>query len=59
MKAHSRLFPFLLMILATLAALPAAAQDWVHTGSNLGNERIRIAAADFKPVGTDPQTPAH
>jgi TolB protein len=46
------------MILATLAALPAAAQDWVHTGSNLGNERIRIAAADFKPVGTDPQTPA-
>ena len=58
MKAHSRLFPFLLMILATLAALPAAAQDWVHTGSNLGNERIRIAAADFKPVGTDPQTPA-
>jgi TolB protein len=58
MKAHSRLFPILLMILATLAALPAAAQDWVHTGSNLGNERIRIAAADFKPVGTDPQTPA-
>jgi TolB protein len=58
MKSHSRLFPFLLMILATLAALPAAAQDWVHTGSNLGNERIRIAAADFKPVGTDPQTPA-
>jgi TolB protein len=38
--------------------LPAAAQDWVHTGSNLGNERIRIAAADFKPVGSDPQTPA-
>ena len=58
MKAHSRLFPFLLMILATLAALPAAAQDWVHTGSNLGNERIRLAAADFKPVGQDPQTPA-
>jgi len=58
MKAHSRLFPIFLVVLATLAALPAAAQDWVHTGSNLGNERIRIAAADFKPVGQDPQTPA-
>jgi TolB protein len=58
MKAHSRLFPIFLVLLATLAALPAAAQDWVHTGSNLGNERIRIAAADFKPVGADPQTPA-
>jgi hypothetical protein len=34
------------------------AQDWVHTGTNLGNDRIRIAAADFKPTGADPQTPA-
>jgi TolB protein len=58
MKAHSRLFPIFLVALATLTALPAAAQDWVHTGSNLGNERIRIASADFKPVGSDPQTPA-
>jgi len=33
------------------------AQDWVRTGSGLGNQRIRIAAADFKPVGGDPQTP--
>ena len=33
------------------------AQDWVHTGTNLGNQRIRLAAADFKPVGGDPQAP--
>jgi TolB protein len=33
------------------------AQDWVHTGTNLGNDRIRIAAADFKPASADPQTP--
>jgi TolB protein len=46
------------MVLASLAGLPATAQDWIHTGSNLGNDRIRIAAADFKPGGTDPQTPA-
>jgi TolB protein len=33
------------------------AQDWVHTGTNLGNDRIRLAAADFKPTSADPQTP--
>ncbi len=51
------LFPALFLL---LLAAPAAvrAQDWVHTGTNLGNDRIRIAAADFKQVGDDPQTPA-
>jgi TolB protein len=58
MKAYSRLYLLLPIVLATFAALPAASQDWIHTGSNLGNDRIRIAAADFKPVGADPQTPA-
>jgi TolB protein len=47
-----------LFVLASLASLPTNAQDWVHTGSNLGNARIRLAAADFKLVGADPQTPA-
>jgi TolB protein len=41
-----------------LAATPMRAQDWVHTGTNLGNDRIRIAAADFKPLGADPQAQA-
>jgi TolB protein len=41
-----------------MATVQLPAQDWVHTGTNLGNDRIRIAAADFKPVGEDPQTPA-
>ena len=58
MKAHSRIFPYLLIVLAALAATPATAQDWIRTGSNLGNERIRLAAADFKPGSNDPQTPA-
>src|SRR5271157_3677253 len=58
MKAHSRTFTYLLMVLAVLAAIPATAQDWIRTGSNLGNERIRLAAADFKPGSNDPQTPA-
>jgi TolB protein len=41
-----------------LLASHLKAQDWVHTGTNLGADRIRIAAADFKPVGGDPQAPA-
>jgi TolB protein len=44
-------------LLTAFVTMPLAAQDWVHIGSNLGNSRIRIAAADFKPVGADPQTP--
>jgi TolB protein len=50
-------FP-ILFALATLASLPASSQDWVHTGSGLGNARIRLAASDFKPVGADAQTVA-
>jgi TolB protein len=57
MKAHSRLFSFTLVAIATLAAIPSLAQDWIHTGSNMGGDRIRIAAADFKPASADPQIP--
>jgi TolB protein len=56
MKVSSRFL--LLFALAGFAAAQLSAQDWVHTGTNLGNARIRIAAADMKPVGDDPQTPA-
>ncbi len=55
MKSFFRVFP---LFLIPFAALPLSAQDWVHTGTNLGADRIRIAAADFKPVSADPQTPA-
>jgi TolB protein len=54
MKADFRIFSLVLMV---LTVAPATAQDWIHTGSNLGNERIRIAAADFKPSSSDPLTP--
>ncbi len=46
-----------LTLICTCAPLMRA-QDWVRTGTNLGNAKIRIAAADFKPVGADPETPA-
>jgi TolB protein len=56
MKVVLRVLLLFLLLLACLSAPQLPAQDWVHTGTNLGNERIRLAAADFKPVGADPQT---
>jgi TolB protein len=58
MKAHSRISLLLATARILLPALRLKAQDWVRTGTNLGNDRIRIAAADFKPASDDPQTPA-
>jgi TolB protein len=58
MRFCSRFLLVSFPLLASLICLPAPAQDWVRTGSNLGNAKIRLAAADFKPVGGDPQTPS-
>lgn len=56
----SKLFPFLhpsLMLLAVLwTSAVSHAQDNVFTGTNTGADRIRIAAADFKPASADPET---
>jgi len=56
MKAMLRVLPLFLLSLAYFSAPQMSAQDWVHTGTNLGNAPIRLAVADFKPVGSDPQT---
>ncbi len=56
MKALSRFLAVFAFGLFSVAPHRLPAQDWVHTGTNLGTT-IRIAAADFKPVGNDPQTP--
>lgn len=58
MKAVLRCLPLFLFCLFGFQAPHAIAQDWVHTGTNLSNTSIRLAAADFKPVGADAQTPA-
>lgn len=58
MKAMLRCLPLFLFCLFFVPARHAIAQDWVHTGTNLSNTSIRLAVADFKPVGADPQTPA-
>ena len=46
----------ILIVMMAAALLPAAAQDWIRTGTGLGVERIRIAAPDFKTTSTDPKT---
>ncbi len=58
MKRKSWYLPLWLLCAVGVWSSHLAAQDWVHTGTNLGSQRIRLAVADFKPQGTDPQTPA-
>ncbi|MBB6143442.1 TolB protein [Silvibacterium bohemicum] len=47
---------FLVLSLLLILSKSASAQDWVRTGTNLGVQRIRLAAADFKAASADPQT---
>ncbi len=58
MKTDLRLVSLFALFLLCLLPFQLCAQDWVHTGTNLGNDRIRLAAADFKGGSGDPQTPA-
>ncbi len=44
-----------LLALLIALALPAAAQDWIRTGTGLGMERVRLAAADFKASTNEPR----
>jgi TolB protein len=56
MKVAFRFLPVVLLLLAFSFAPSLGAQDWVHIETNTGNSAIRLAAADFKPAGNDPQT---
>ena len=58
MKALSKILPLFAFVSLYMVAAQLYAQDWVHTGTNMGNSKIRIASADFKPGGDDPQTPS-
>ncbi len=50
--------PSLLVAVVILftASFRASAQDWFHTETSTGAERIRLAAADFKASSADAQT---
>lgn len=58
MRVPIRIYVSSFLLIAFLSSSRVQAQDWVRTGTNLGNEKIRLAAADFKPGSADPQTPA-
>ena len=46
----------ILSVFLASAAFGAPPQDWIHTGTGLGVEKIRLAVPDFKPVANDPDT---
>ncbi|MGA9475636.1 MAG: translocation protein TolB, partial [Terriglobales bacterium] len=48
---------WLFLVVAVIFALAAvsSAQDWIRTGTGLGVEKVRLAAADFKASTQDPK----
>src|ERR1700757_974576 len=52
MKRHNTHLVLFFLLISSL--LPA--QDWIRTGTGLGVEKIRLAAADFKQVSTGTET---
>ena len=62
MKSFLRALPRALSIGIVIAFLglsgpPLQAQDWIKTGSNLSNQRIRLGVAEFRPLGADAAGP--
>lgn len=45
-----------IVALILLLTVGLSAQDWIRTGTGLGVEKIRLAAADFKTITTDSGT---
>ena len=44
------------LMLAVAAPVRLRAQDWIRTGTGLGQEKVKLAVPDFKQVSADPQT---
>ncbi len=44
-----------LLAVLLLAQPLIAQQDWIRTGTGLGVQKVRLAAADFKPSNADPK----
>ena len=54
---HAKLYRFAASLLLLACTLALHAQEGFHTETSTGVSNIRIAVADFKPLGADPQTP--
>ncbi|HEX2597759.1 MAG TPA: translocation protein TolB, partial [Terriglobales bacterium] len=53
LNISSRLRLSLSLISLLLVTTCLSAQDWIRTGTGLGVEKVRIAAADFKASNQD------
>src|ERR1700744_4661637 len=53
---HAKLYRFAASLLLLACTLALYAQEGFHTETSTGVSNIRIAGADFKPLGADPQT---
>jgi TolB protein len=51
----SRKLAYVLALLVGLTHPLMAQQDWIRTGTGLGVEKVRLAAADFQPSTADPK----
>jgi len=57
MKSFFRILPLFFVAIPAFLTPRLEAQNWeLDTGIKQGQQAIRLAAADFKPVGSDPQT---
>ena len=55
----NRLRSAFVMIAALIVVCAATAQDdWIRTGTGLGQEKVRLGVADFKSSGADPRNDA-
>ncbi len=50
-----RLFALIIAFGCIASSTALVAQDWIRTGTGLGVERVRLAAADFKVATADPR----
>src|ERR1700694_5175135 len=65
-RAHQSWFVFkswlwrsglITLLTSWLWVIPSLAQDWIKTGTGLGVEKVRLAAADFKGSTPNSQNP--
>lgn len=56
LRTMNRLIPAALWLML-LASLPLAAQDWIRTGTGLGQDKLRLAVPEFKSSTADARNP--
>src|SRR5256885_17011531 len=49
---------FFLLVALFVVGAANAQNDWIRTGTGLGQEKIRLGVADFKASGADPRNDA-